>query len=97
MNPADHVFHRAEHRPIAVRAHGSTIVTADGRSILDGAAGAIACSIGHGHPAVIAAMAEQAATVSYVHAHSFETELPCRGSPPAWPRSPRSTMRACSP
>jgi adenosylmethionine-8-amino-7-oxononanoate aminotransferase len=73
MNPADHVFHRAEHRPIAVRAHGSTIVTADGRSILDGAAGAIACSIGHGHPAVIAAMAEQAATVSYVHAHSFET------------------------
>jgi adenosylmethionine-8-amino-7-oxononanoate aminotransferase len=74
MNAADHVFHRAEHRPIAVRAHGSTIVTADGRSILDGAAGAIACSIGHGHPAVIAAMAEQAATVSYVHAHSFETE-----------------------
>jgi adenosylmethionine-8-amino-7-oxononanoate aminotransferase len=74
MIPADHVFHRAEHRPIAVRAHGSTIVTADGRSILDGAAGAIACSIGHGHPAVIAAMAEQAATVSYVHAHSFETE-----------------------
>lgn len=74
MNLADHVFHRAEHRPIAVRAHGSTIVTSDGRSILDGAAGAIACSIGHGHPAVIAAMAEQAATVSYVHAHSFETE-----------------------
>ncbi len=74
MNVADHVFHRAEHRPIAVRAHGSTIVTADGRSILDGAAGAIACSIGHGHPAVIAAMAEQAATVSYVHAHSFETK-----------------------
>jgi adenosylmethionine-8-amino-7-oxononanoate aminotransferase len=70
---ADHVFHRAEGRPIAVRAFGSTIETADGRSILDGAAGAIACSIGHGHPEVVRAMAAQAAEVSYVHAHSFET------------------------
>ena len=60
---ADHVFHRAEGRPVAVRAHGSTIVTADGREILDGAAGAIACSIGHGHPEVIAAMAAQAEQV----------------------------------
>lgn len=71
--PADHVFHRAEGRPIAVRAHGSTIETADGRAILDGAAGAIACSIGHCHPDVVRAMAAQAAEVSYVHAHSFET------------------------
>ena len=70
----DHVFHRAAGRPVAVRASGSTIVTADGREILDGAAGAIACSIGHGHPEVIAAMSEQAARVSYVHAHSFETD-----------------------
>lgn len=72
--PTDHVFHRAEGRPVAVRAYGSTIVTADGREILDGAAGAIACSIGHGHPDVIAAMTAQAGSVSYVHAHSFETE-----------------------
>jgi adenosylmethionine-8-amino-7-oxononanoate aminotransferase len=74
----DHVFHRAEGRPVAVRAYGSTIVTADGREILDGAAGAIACSIGHGHPEVIAAMAAQAEQVSYVHAHSFETEALAR-------------------
>jgi adenosylmethionine-8-amino-7-oxononanoate aminotransferase len=71
---ADHVFHRAEGRPVAVRAYGSTIVTADGHEILDGAAGAIACSVGHGHPDVIAAMTAQATQVSYVHAHSFETE-----------------------
>jgi adenosylmethionine-8-amino-7-oxononanoate aminotransferase len=70
----DHVFHRADDRPIAVRAEGCTITLADGRQILDGAAGAIACSIGHGHPAVIAAMTAQAEAVSYVHAHSFETE-----------------------
>ena len=73
MGVSDHVFHRALGRPVAVRASGSTIETADGRTILDGAAGAIASAIGHGHPDVVRAMAEQAATVSYVHAHSFET------------------------
>lgn len=78
MTAHDHVFHRAIDRPTAVRAFGSTIVTADGREILDGAAGAIACSIGHGHPEVVAAMAEQAGRVSYVHAHSFETDALAR-------------------
>jgi adenosylmethionine-8-amino-7-oxononanoate aminotransferase len=70
---SDHVFHRAHDRPVAVRAEGSTITTADGRTFLDGAGGAIACSIGHGRPEVIAAMAEQAATVDYVHATQFES------------------------
>ena len=32
------------------RAEGSYLVTADGRRILDAAAGAIAANIGHGHP-----------------------------------------------
>lgn len=80
MTGADHVFHRALGRPTAVRASGSTIVTSDGREILDGAAGAIACSIGHGNPEVIAAMTKQAAAVSYVHAHSFETDALARFS-----------------
>ena len=76
MNTSDdHVFHRALDRPIAVAARGCTITTADGREILDGAGGAIACPIGHGHPDVIAAMSRQAASVSYVHAHTFETEV----------------------
>jgi adenosylmethionine-8-amino-7-oxononanoate aminotransferase len=69
----DHVFHRAAGRPVAIRAEGSTIVTADGRTFLDGAGGAIACSIGHGRAEVIAAMAQQAATVDYVHATQFES------------------------
>ena len=70
---ADHVFHRAPDRAVAIRAEGSTITTADGRTFLDGAGGAIACSIGHGRPEVVAAMAQQAATVDYVHATQFES------------------------
>jgi adenosylmethionine-8-amino-7-oxononanoate aminotransferase len=70
----DHVFHRAPNRPLAVHAEGCTITLADGRQVLDGAAGAIACSIGHGNRGVIAAMSAQAERVSYVHAHTFETE-----------------------
>ncbi len=66
-----HVFTRAADRPVAVRASGVTITDADGREYLDGAGGAIANSVGHGHPAVVAAMAEQAATVDYVHATQF--------------------------
>ena len=69
----DHVFHRADGAPVAVRAEGSTITTADGRTYLDGAGGAIACSIGHGRAEVVAALAEQAATLDYVHATQFET------------------------
>jgi adenosylmethionine-8-amino-7-oxononanoate aminotransferase len=66
-----HVFTRAPDRPVAVKASGVTITDANGREYLDGAGGAIANSIGHGHPAVVAALAEQAATVDYVHATQF--------------------------
>ncbi|MEO6651052.1 MAG: aminotransferase class III-fold pyridoxal phosphate-dependent enzyme [Ilumatobacteraceae bacterium] len=71
---ADHVFERAAGRPVAVAARGCTIVTADGVEYLDASGGAIANSIGHGHPAVVAAMAAQAAAVDYVHATQFTTE-----------------------
>jgi adenosylmethionine-8-amino-7-oxononanoate aminotransferase len=74
----DHVFHRAPDRPVAVRGSGSTIVTADGRSILDGAGGAIASSIGHGRAEVVAAMAAQAGLLEYVHSTQFTTEAVAR-------------------
>lgn len=67
----DHVFERAAGRPTAVRASGCIITDSDGNQYLDGAAGAIANSVGHGHPAVVAAMSEQAASVDYVHATQF--------------------------
>ena len=72
---SDHVFHRAPDRPVAVRAMGSTITTADGRTFLDGAGGAIASSIGHGRAEVVAAMAAQAQAVEYVHSTQFTTDV----------------------
>lgn len=48
------------------RAEGSYLYTADGRRILDAAAGAIAANIGHGHPEVVDAAARALAEVSYV-------------------------------
>lgn len=68
-----HVFTRAEGRPTAIRAEGRTILASDGVHYLDGAGGAIANSIGHGHPAVVSALAEQAAAVDYVHATQFSS------------------------
>ena len=73
MTDDQHVFTRATGRPLAVRAEGRTITDADGRAYLDGAGGAIACSIGHGHPEVAAAMAAQANAVDYVHATQFSS------------------------
>ncbi|MEZ5378431.1 MAG: aminotransferase class III-fold pyridoxal phosphate-dependent enzyme [Acidimicrobiales bacterium] len=68
---SSHIFTRATDRPLAVHATGRTVLASDGKHYLDGAGGAIANSIGHGHPAVVAAMAEQAASVDYVHATQF--------------------------
>jgi adenosylmethionine-8-amino-7-oxononanoate aminotransferase len=48
------------------RAEGAYLYTADGRRILDAAAGAIAANIGHGHPEVVEAAARALAEVSYV-------------------------------
>lgn len=69
----DHVFRRASDRPTAVHAERCTITTADGREYLDGAGGAIASSVGHGRPEIVAAMSAQSAAVEYVHATQFTT------------------------
>lgn len=58
---------------MAVHADGCTITAADGRSWLDGAGGAIACSIGHGRAELVAAVSDQVATLDYVHATQFES------------------------
>jgi adenosylmethionine-8-amino-7-oxononanoate aminotransferase len=48
------------------RAEGAWLTLADGRRILDAAAGAIAASLGHGHPEVVEAAARALREVSYV-------------------------------
>ena len=60
--------------PVAVRAHGSTIETADGRTFLDAAGGAIVVNIGHGRASVATVMAEQASRLAYAHGSTFTTE-----------------------
>jgi adenosylmethionine-8-amino-7-oxononanoate aminotransferase len=60
--------------PIAVRAHASTIETADGRSYLDAAGGAIVVNVGHGRASVARAMADQAARIAYAHGSVFTSE-----------------------
>src|SRR6476661_7646613 len=60
--------------PVAVEAHGSTIVDADGRSYLDAAGGAIVVNIGHGRREVAAVMSDQAGRLAYAHGSAFPTE-----------------------
>ena len=60
--------------PVAVRAEGSTIWDSTGRAYLDAAGGAIVVNIGHGRASVAAAMADQAARLSYAHGSAFTTE-----------------------
>ena len=60
--------------PVAVEAHGSTIVDADGREYLDAAGGAIVVNVGHGRREIAEAIAEQAARLAYAHGSAFTTE-----------------------
>ena len=62
-----HVFRRSSvpNPPVAVAAHGSTIVDADGREYLDAAGGAIVVNVGHGRREIAEAIADQAARLSY--------------------------------
>jgi adenosylmethionine-8-amino-7-oxononanoate aminotransferase len=72
-----HVFHRQTRSepPVAVRGEGLYIVDAAGRRYLDASGGAAVSCLGHGHPAVVAAIREQAEALSYAHT-SFFTSRP---------------------
>ena len=60
--------------PVAVEAHGTTIVAADGREYLDAAGGAIVVNVGHGRAEIAAVMAAQAGRLAYAHGSAFTTE-----------------------
>jgi adenosylmethionine-8-amino-7-oxononanoate aminotransferase len=73
---AEHVFHRSTRAtpPAAVRGEGIFLIDGAGRRYIDACGGAAVSCIGHGHPEVIAAIAEQAAQLEYVHTGFFTTE-----------------------
>lgn len=70
------LIHPSASEPLAriVSADGSTLVTEDGMTILDGCSGAISCSIGYGHPHVISAMSKQAGTLSFAYRSQFKND-----------------------
>ena len=73
---AGHIFHRStsERPPIAARGEGIFLIDADGRRYVDACGGAAVSCLGHGHPAVVAAIAEEAARLEYVHTGFFTSE-----------------------
>jgi adenosylmethionine-8-amino-7-oxononanoate aminotransferase len=75
MMGAEHVFHRSTRRPpVAVRGEGIRLIDEQGRSYIDACGGAAVSCLGHGHPRVVAALAEQAAQLEYVHTGFFTSE-----------------------
>ena len=73
--------------PVAVAGEGIFVVDAEGRRYIDACGGAAVSCLGHGHPEIIAAMAEQGARLEYAHTGAFTTEaaeaLLAKLSPPA--------------
>jgi adenosylmethionine-8-amino-7-oxononanoate aminotransferase len=71
-----HVFHRsaASRPPVALRGQGIHLIDEGGRRYVDACGGAAVSCLGHGHPAVLAAMARQAAELEYIHTSFFTTK-----------------------
>ena len=57
--------------PVAVGGQGIMLHLSDGRRVIDAAGGAAVTCLGHGHPRIIAAMAEQANRLAYTHSATF--------------------------
>ena len=74
---AGHVFHRttASRPPVAARGEGIYLIDVAGRRYVDACGGAAVSCLGHGHPEIIAAVAEQTAQLEYVHTGFFTSEL----------------------
>ncbi len=76
MTRRSHVVYRrmAHFHPLAERGEGVYLWDAEGRRYIDGSGGAAVVNIGHGVAEVAQAMAEQAATIAYVHGTMFTTD-----------------------
>ncbi|KAJ6577994.1 pyridoxal phosphate-dependent transferase [Mycena capillaripes] len=72
LNPSTCILHKTSITPpLAVNAEGIYFDLEDGRRIVDGIGGAAVACIGSGHPAVVAAIREQAGKVNF----TFHTQL----------------------
>ena len=75
-SPKSRVLYRLPRRvyPMAVKASGVTITDSAGRSYLDMSGGAAVSSVGHAHPAVIAAVQKQLQTLAFAHTSFFTND-----------------------
>ena len=71
-----HVFHRftSARPPIATHGEGIYLFDAEGRRYVDACGGAAVSCLGHAHPEIAAAVAEQVAKLEYVHTGFFTSE-----------------------
>src|ERR1700755_2291718 len=60
--------------PMAVAAKGARIFDEAGLDYIDASSGPLAVTLGHGHPRVLAAIADQFSAVDYVHRTQFRNE-----------------------
>ena len=72
-----HILHRqiAGTLPVAAGGSGIEIVDATGKRYIDASGGAAVSCLGHGHPAVTAALHEQLDRLAYAHTGFFTTEV----------------------
>lgn len=70
------VFHRnlRQSYPLATSGDGPYLIDSHGKRYLDGSGGAAVSCLGHGHPAVVAAVREQVARLEYAHTSFFTSE-----------------------
>lgn len=61
--------------PLVSHADGIYIWDVDGKRYIDACSGAITCNLGHNHPAVKAAMAEQLGRVAFSYRTQFESQV----------------------
>jgi adenosylmethionine-8-amino-7-oxononanoate aminotransferase len=70
------ILHRQIHEtlPLAVGGEGIELFDSEGRRYIDASGGAAVSCLGHGHPAVIAALKAQADKLAYAHTAFFANE-----------------------
>jgi adenosylmethionine-8-amino-7-oxononanoate aminotransferase len=73
---AEHVLHRSTRTrpPVAVSGEGIFLVEDNGRRYVDACGGAAVSCLGHAHPKVVAAIAEQSARLEFIHTGFFTTD-----------------------
>jgi adenosylmethionine-8-amino-7-oxononanoate aminotransferase len=66
--------HTKAQYPVAVGGEGPYLIDSEGKRYIDASGGAAVSCLGHGHPAVIQAIKDQADKIAYAHSAFFTTE-----------------------